>query len=498
MAFPNKGGRISRRNENNELVPYHDRGAIEAGALDGQRLEICWLRDPFDLLAIQLEGSGRVILEDGTPLRVSFDSHNGYPYSSIERVFIDRNLLPRNAISPQGTRDWMAAHPDEAAKARAANRSYVFFRVTGLTNEGEPVGAQGVPLTPGRSIAVDRVHGYGTPFFIEADLPIEGRKLASPFRRLMIAQDTGSAIVGPARADLYWGAGDEAGRIAGRIRHPGRFVMLLPRELDIAAAGRESPLPKPKIAALEVKKQDDKGKANSANAGASATGRQKPSPPPNTKIGARSREAGRQRQGKLRDRRHERDRQVYPLAGTEAKELGDRRQEAGRQRQSADRRRQLQRDRGRSAQAGAGAEVENRRDRSHETKRQRQNGFRQRSRDRGWRQAEVVAGADIEDPRDRGQETRCQRQSAGRQPRRGWESGGKVGPASRPHAKERPVITLLVAARSTSERLKTSNITSALPPKDGVIGRRSCGYLKDLGCCASAYAASSIRRRSAA
>jgi len=284
VAFPNKSGRIGRRNENNELVPYHDRGAIEAGALDGQRLEICWLRDPFDLLAIQLEGSGRVILEDGTPLRVSFDSHNGYPYSSIKRVFIDRNLLPRNAISPQGIRDWMAAHPDEAAKARAANRSYVFFRVTGLTNEGEPVGAQGVPLTPGRSIAVDRVHGYGTPFFIEADLPIEGRKLASPFRRLMIAQDTGSAIVGPARADLYWGAGDEAGRIAGRIRHPGRFVMLLPRELDIAAAGRESPLPKPKIAALEVKKQDDKGKANSANAGASATGRQKPSPPPNTKI----------------------------------------------------------------------------------------------------------------------------------------------------------------------------------------------------------------------
>jgi membrane-bound lytic murein transglycosylase A len=322
VAFPNKGVRIGRRNENNELVPYHDRGAIEAGALDGQRLEICWLRDPFDLLAIQLEGSGRVILEDGTPLRVSFDSHNGYPYSSIERVLIDRNLIPRNAISPQGIRDWMVAHPDEAAKVRAANRSYVFFRVTD-TNEGEPVGAQGVPLTPGRSIAVDRVHEYGTPFFIEADLPIEGRKPASPFRRLMIAQDTGSAIVGPARADLYWGAGDEAGRIAGRIRHPGRFVMLLPRELDIAAAGREAPLPvpkpkiaalevgkqngkgkvesvgagaatgemplrprKPSIVALEVKKPDDKSKANSANAGASATGRQKPSPPRNTKIAA--------------------------------------------------------------------------------------------------------------------------------------------------------------------------------------------------------------------
>src|SRR5215831_4376010 len=324
-AFPNKGARIGRRNKNNDLVPYHDRGAIEAGALDGQKLEICWLRDAFDLLAIQLEGSGRVILEDGTPLRVSFDSHNGYAYSSIERVLIDRNLVPRDAISRQSIRDWMAAHPGEAAKVRAANRSYVFFRITGLTNDGEPVGAQGVPLTPGRSIAVDRGHEYGTPFFIEADLPIAGRTRAAPFHRLMIAQDTGSAIVGPARADLYWGAGDEAGRIAGRIRHPGRFVMLLPLEVDIAVAGREPPLPvpKPKLAALDVgkqgkgkmesvgasaagqqkppprkpsivafeaKKRDEKGKANSANAGASATGQQKPSPLPNTKIAAR--EAG--------------------------------------------------------------------------------------------------------------------------------------------------------------------------------------------------------------
>jgi membrane-bound lytic murein transglycosylase A len=288
VAFPNKGVRIGRRNGNNELVPYHDRGAIEAGALDGQRLEICWLRDVFDLLAIQLEGSGRVILEDGTPLRVSFDSHNGYPYSSIERVLVDRNLIPRAAMSPQSVRGWMAAHADEGAKVRATNRSYVFFRVTGLTNEGEPVGAQGVPLTPGRSIAVDRVHEYGTPFFIEADLPIEGRKPASAFHRLMIAQDTGSAIVGPARADLYWGAGDEAGRIAGRIRHLGRFVMLVPRELDIAAAGREVPLPmpKPKIAALDVGKQDGKGEANSAKPDASATGGQKPSSAPNAKTAA--------------------------------------------------------------------------------------------------------------------------------------------------------------------------------------------------------------------
>ena len=268
-AFPNKGARIGRRNEKNQLVPYHDRGAIEAGVLDGQKLEICWLKDPFDLLAIQIEGSGRVILEDGTPLRINYNSHNGYSYSAVGRVLIARNLIPREEMSMQRIREWMAAHPDEAPKVRATNRSYVFFRITGLSNEGEPIGAQGVPLTPGRSIAVDRLHAYGTPFFIEANLPIESVKPVSPFRRLMIAQDTGSAIVGPARADLYWGAGDDAGRIAGRIRHPGRFVMLLPRELDMIEAGRHMPLPvpKPKIPEIEVKKHNGKGKTDSAKSG---------------------------------------------------------------------------------------------------------------------------------------------------------------------------------------------------------------------------------------
>jgi len=135
-AFPNKGARIGRRHENNELVPYYDRGAIEAGALDGQKLEICWLKDPFDVLAIQIEGSARVILEDGTPLRINYDSHNGYPHTSIGRVLIERNLIPSEEMSMQRIREWMAAHPDEAAKVRANNRSYVFFRVTGLTNEG--------------------------------------------------------------------------------------------------------------------------------------------------------------------------------------------------------------------------------------------------------------------------------------------------------------------------------------------------------------------------
>jgi membrane-bound lytic murein transglycosylase A len=287
-AFPNKGGRIGRRTDNNELVPYHDRGAIEAGALDGQKLEICWIKDPLDLVAIQIEGSARVILEDGTPLRISYDSHNGYSYSSIERVLAERNLMSRKEISRERIRGWMAAYPDEAAKVRATNRAYMFFRITGLTNDGEPVGAQGVPLTPGRSIAVDRVHEYGTPFFIEGNLPIESPKPASPFGRLMIAQDTGSAIVGPARADLYLGAGDDAGRIAGRIKHRGRFAMLLPRELDMVAAGSGMPLPvpKPKIAEGEAGKPDGKGKAEPAGSGAPAPGKPMPSPVAKTRIAA--------------------------------------------------------------------------------------------------------------------------------------------------------------------------------------------------------------------
>jgi membrane-bound lytic murein transglycosylase A len=136
----------------------------------------------------------------------------------------------------QRIREWMTAHPDEAQQVRAANRSYMFYRITGLSNEGEPVGAQGVPLTPGRSIAVDRLHDYGTPFFIEANLPIEGAKPVF----------TGSAIVGPARADLYWGAGDDAARIAGRIHDPGRFVMFVLRGLDMVAAGNHMPLKLPK------------------------------------------------------------------------------------------------------------------------------------------------------------------------------------------------------------------------------------------------------------
>ena len=243
--FPNKGVKVARRFGRRKIVPFYTRGEIEDGALDGWRLEICWLRSQLDVLFAQIQGSARIRLEDGTILRINYDSHNGWPYTPVGRVLIERNIIPKDEMSMQRIREWMEAHPDDAKDARRQNKSYVFFRIVDLASEDEPMGAQGVPLVPGRSIAVDRaLHVYGTPFFISADLPIANEKTATKFRRLVFAQDTGSAIVGPARADIYFGAGAEAARMAGRIRNPGAFAMLLPRALDPALTARDQPLPR--------------------------------------------------------------------------------------------------------------------------------------------------------------------------------------------------------------------------------------------------------------
>jgi membrane-bound lytic murein transglycosylase A len=243
-AFPSKGVFVGRRFGRRKIVPYYTRGEIEAGALDGWHLEICYLHDQVDVLFAQIQGSARIRLEDGTILRVNYDSHNGWPYTPVGRVLVANKTMTTDQVSMQSIRDWMEANPDLAKDVRQQNKSYVFFRITDLSTEDEAVGGEGVALIPGRSIAIDRsLHAYGTPFFIEADLPIANDKIGTKFDRLMIAQDTGSAIVGPARADIYFGAGDEAARIAGRIKHSGDFVMLLPRELDPVEAGRDMPLP---------------------------------------------------------------------------------------------------------------------------------------------------------------------------------------------------------------------------------------------------------------
>jgi membrane-bound lytic murein transglycosylase A len=242
-GFPNRGQSL-RRTSGGQLVLYYDRGEILDGALDGQHLEICWIKDQVDALIIQIQGSARVRLEDGTMLRISYDGHNGYPFVPVGRILVERNIIPREEMSLERIREWMRSNPESAEEVRRQNRSFLFFRIAGLSDDREAVGAEGVPLTPGRSIAIDNsLHVYGTPFFIHAGLPLANEKRSVSFDRLMIAQDTGSAIVGPARADIYWGAGDGAAQLAGRIRHPGNFAMLVPREIDPVAAAARMPLP---------------------------------------------------------------------------------------------------------------------------------------------------------------------------------------------------------------------------------------------------------------
>jgi membrane-bound lytic murein transglycosylase A len=255
-SFPNRGPAF-RRAIDGKLVPFYDRGEIEDGALDGRHLEICWLKDPFAALTIQIQGSARVRLEDGLIMRVNYAAHNGFPYTPVGRILIERGLVPREEMSLDRIRQWMRDNPDGTKELRRKNQGFVFFRISGLADESEPAGGEGVRLTPGRSIAVDRpLHLYGTPFFIEAELPIDGVAAKTPWRRLTIAQDTGSAIVGPARADIYFGAGDDAGRIAGRVRHGARVAMLVPRALDPVEAGAQMPLPPPKPAPVAVKKEE--------------------------------------------------------------------------------------------------------------------------------------------------------------------------------------------------------------------------------------------------
>jgi membrane-bound lytic murein transglycosylase A len=241
--LPNKG-QVFRKIGRRKLVPYYDRGQIEDGILAGRGIEICWLKDQTDLLFTQIQGSARVRLPDGSTVRINYDSYNGYPYTAVGRVLVERGIYTREEMTMQKIREWMEANPDGAKDVRRQNRSYVFFREVQLSDKEEAIGAQGIPLTPGRSIAVDKaLHVYGTPFFIAGELPIESEKAKTPFRRLMIAQDTGSAIVGPARADLYFGAGPDAGKIAGRLKSNMRFVMLVPKGLDPTERGKKLPMP---------------------------------------------------------------------------------------------------------------------------------------------------------------------------------------------------------------------------------------------------------------
>ncbi len=211
-------------------VPYPARAEIEREGIPAQPL--FYVDDPIDAFFLQIQGSGRVALDDGTVVRAAYAGQNGQPYTAIGAVLLERGELVSEEISLPAIRSWLIAHPDQARDVMDANESYVFFseKPIGDPREGS-VGAEGVALTPGASLAVDRsYHALGVPIWLEGSAPDpDPKKQDRVFDRLLIAQDTGGAIVGPLRGDVYWGVGPDAAAIAGRMKNAARMTVLLPR-----------------------------------------------------------------------------------------------------------------------------------------------------------------------------------------------------------------------------------------------------------------------------
>ncbi|KAA2213707.1 murein transglycosylase A [Teichococcus oryzae] len=220
-----KGRRLAGRVAAGRLAPYPDRAGIEAGGSPAPVL--LWVEDPARKFFLQIQGSGRVVLPDGTVRRMGYAAQNGRAYVPIGRLLADRGEIPREQVSMQTILAWLErAGPERARALMDENPSYVFFRETAARADQGPAGSLGVALTPLRSIAVDRTEiPLGRPVWVVARHPLTG----APLRRLVLAQDTGGAIKGPARADLFWGWGEEAAEAAGRMKEPARLYVLEPR-----------------------------------------------------------------------------------------------------------------------------------------------------------------------------------------------------------------------------------------------------------------------------
>jgi membrane-bound lytic murein transglycosylase A len=215
------------------ILPYDDRFEIENGGLDPTSLAIAWVADPVDAYFLQVEGSGRITLPDGSLMRVTYAGKNGRPYVPIGRVMVKEGLLAADNVTEQSIRAWLEAHPDRARAIMDQNPSYVFFRTAPeLSDRQGPPGALGVSLTPGRSIAVDdRFLPLGAPVWLVTTDPGSHAAL----RRLTVAQDLGSAIIGPLRADLFFGAGKAAEAAAGAMDAAGQLYVLLPLPAAVAS-----------------------------------------------------------------------------------------------------------------------------------------------------------------------------------------------------------------------------------------------------------------------
>jgi membrane-bound lytic murein transglycosylase A len=228
-----KGERVAGRVEKGQLVPYMTRGQIVAGGLDGRAPVIAYADDAAGVFFLHVQGSGRVKFANGEVVRVAYDGQNGHPYTAIGRILIERGEVRREDMSMQRIRSWLDANPSKAAQLMNENASYVFFKEQALADPSLGAeGAQGVALTAEASLAVDlKFHALGAPMWIEANAPSDAVGQSVPLRRLMIAQDTGGAIRGPVRGDVYWGAGARAENVAGRMAHKGRLFVLLPKSV---------------------------------------------------------------------------------------------------------------------------------------------------------------------------------------------------------------------------------------------------------------------------
>jgi membrane-bound lytic murein transglycosylase A len=213
------------------LRPYLTRRQIETGALAGRGLEIAWLKSAIDTFFMHIQGSGRIRLAEGGAMRVVYDAKNGHPYTAIGKVLVENGILTRESVSMQSIKHWLKQDGKRGMGLMRKNKSFIFFREIEITDPGlGPTGAAGVALTPHRSLAVDaRFHALGTPLWLASSVPA-AKDRHKELNALMIAQDTGSAILGPVRGDYFWGSGAHAGAHAGRMKSQGRLFALWPRK----------------------------------------------------------------------------------------------------------------------------------------------------------------------------------------------------------------------------------------------------------------------------
>lgn len=226
-----KNRKLVGRLQGTTLLPYYTREEINQGAIRHHAPVVAWLKSPIDRLFLEIQGSGVIALENGKQMYVGYAGENGAPYTAIAGVLIKRGIFTRDTASMQRIRDYLETHPDQMDSVLNQNKSFVFFHEL---QHGEALGSQGVSLTPGYSLAIDRNWvPMGAPVWLSTTRPYTAQKMHKTFQRLMIAQDTGGAIKGMVRGDVYWGGGDKATFIAGNMKNRGHYWLLVPRHVQL-------------------------------------------------------------------------------------------------------------------------------------------------------------------------------------------------------------------------------------------------------------------------